>query len=95
MYRGSDAFIMCFWALEKYSGWAKRFSSPALKPYARAMFDLVSSKRHLFANVLSKVDDTEIASRLAVVAQSPRCDDGSCNVEPSGAHSQSSAVVPR
>ena len=80
VYRGPDAFIMCFWALERYRGWATRFATPTLKPYARAMFELVSSKRHLLANVLSRVPDEEIASRLraAAPAQSAGCEGDAC-----------------
>jgi len=78
VYRGPDAFIICLWALERYQGWAKRLASPALKPYARSMFKLISSKRHLLANVLSKVPDEEVALRLQAVA--PSCESDTCRV---------------
>lgn len=83
VYRGSDAFIICLWALEKYSTWAARFASPRLRPHARSMFELISSKRHLLSAIWSTENDAQLAARLTAVAASPRCDDGSCGVPPS------------
>ncbi len=76
VYRGSDAFIMCLWAVDRYSDRAARFASPALKPYARSMFNLVSSKRHVFSSPLSGANDADVVARLTAVEQPAVCDDG-------------------
>ena len=45
VYRGGDAFLMALWALTDYRGWARRLSHPTLRPFARGVFELVSSQR--------------------------------------------------
>src|SRR4051794_33366661 len=45
VYRGAEAWIICLYALEEYRDWSARLASPALRPFARAAFELVSRKR--------------------------------------------------
>jgi predicted DCC family thiol-disulfide oxidoreductase YuxK len=45
VYRGGDAFLMALWALTDYRKWSRRLATPALRPFARGVFELVSSQR--------------------------------------------------
>lgn len=47
VYRGTDAWILCLFALEDYRDWSVRLASPALRPFARAAFEFVSRNRKM------------------------------------------------
>ncbi len=48
VYRGTDAWILCLYALVEYREWSIRLSRPGWKPLARSLFNLISSKRKWF-----------------------------------------------
>ena len=45
IYRSTNAWLMCLYALQDYREWALRLSEPALRPLARGLFELVSNSR--------------------------------------------------
>jgi predicted DCC family thiol-disulfide oxidoreductase YuxK len=47
VYRGSNAWIMCLWALRKHRPLAYRLSTPALAPRARSFVSWISQHRGL------------------------------------------------
>lgn len=51
VYRGSDAFLMCLWALEEYREWSLRLAAPLLRPFARAALELVSTSRRAISKL--------------------------------------------
>lgn len=45
VYRGTDAYLVCLYALRRWRAWSFRLSSPGWRPLARRAFALLSSKR--------------------------------------------------
>ena len=77
VYRGSNAWIMCLWALEEWRPWAFRFASPALAPLAREAFEVVSSNRGFLNGLLGLRNDDAVARQLRAAvdpASHIRCD---------------------
>lgn len=42
IYRGSNAWLICLWALRRYRGWSLRLSQRALRPWAERLFAAVA-----------------------------------------------------
>jgi hypothetical protein len=78
VYRGGDAWIMCLYALVAYREWSLRLAHPALRPWARQAFALVSSRRSRIAHWLHLASEAEIAETLQQVAAPP------CEIQASG-----------
>lgn len=64
VYQGPTAFIMCLYALVDFREWSLRLSSPLLLPFARQMFEFISSNRLAVSKWLRKSSDDEIARSL-------------------------------
>ena len=60
VYRGPDAFIMCLYALRQYREWALRLARPALLPFARRAFELLSENRATLSRLLHWGGDREL-----------------------------------
>ncbi len=45
LWRGTNAWLVCLWALERYRGWSLSLASPVLLPWARRLFGWVSRHR--------------------------------------------------
>jgi len=45
VYRDTNAYLMCLYALRRYRSWSFRLASPALKPLARNAFEMLSRHR--------------------------------------------------
>ena len=45
VYRGPDAFLMALWTLANYRKWARILARPAMRPFARGVFELLSAQR--------------------------------------------------
>lgn len=45
VYRGTDAYLVCLYALKRWRTWSHRLSSPAWRPLTRRAFDLLARKR--------------------------------------------------
>jgi len=72
VYRGSDAWLMCLYALEDYREWSLRLAAPALRPMARQAFALVSRSRSAVSRWLGLMPDAELIDTLARV-EAPTC----------------------
>jgi predicted DCC family thiol-disulfide oxidoreductase YuxK len=64
VYRGASAWIMCLWALCEFREWAQRLSSPALLPYARQAFELLSRNRKTLSNKLGLAPEADLLETL-------------------------------
>lgn len=81
VYRDADAWIITLWALEGYQRWATRLTRPSLRPFARSLFEVVSSNRHALSKLLALETDEVLQQKLAVLDPSPwrgRCADDAC-----------------
>jgi predicted DCC family thiol-disulfide oxidoreductase YuxK len=65
VYRGAAAWIMCLHALKECRPWAARLASPALMPFAQQVCETVSHNRFLISKLFQRLDDTQLAQRLA------------------------------
>ncbi len=72
VYWGDHAWLMCLYALRRYRPWANRLSGPALLPFARQAFALLSCNRRRISNWLGLLSDAELAAELGAV-NAPRC----------------------
>jgi predicted DCC family thiol-disulfide oxidoreductase YuxK len=66
VYRGADAWIMCLYALEEYRDWSTRLARPALRPFARAAFELVSRNRKMLG-VFTSAPEQDLVALLTPV----------------------------
>ena len=64
VYRDTQAYIMCFYALVNYREWAFRLSSPSLMPLARKAFHLISSNRLRISEWLGMEGETKLLEKL-------------------------------
>ena len=81
IYRDADAWIITLWALEGYQRWATRMAKPALRPFARALFEVVSSNRHSLSKLLALESDEVLQQKLSLMDPKPwqaRCDAEAC-----------------
>jgi len=72
IYRGTRAWIMCLYALREYREWALRLSTPALMPFSRGAFALVSASRGKLSSWLRLAPEAEIVPELRK-ADPPTC----------------------
>ncbi|WP_435015796.1 thiol-disulfide oxidoreductase DCC family protein [Tundrisphaera sp. TA3] len=72
VYRGGSAWIMCLYALEEYREWSTVLAGPALLPFARRAFDLISKRRAWLSIFLGMADAAEVAATLRRVPE-PAC----------------------
>ena len=72
VWRGTAAWLMCLWALTEYREWSERLASPALEPFARQAFELLSRNRKTLSDWLRLMPEEAVADRLRS-AGSPAC----------------------
>ena len=72
VYREASAWIMCLWALREYRTWALRLSAPALLPFARQAFELLSRNRKAISRRLGLLPEHELVEKLHAAA-APTC----------------------
>ena len=60
IYRDTDAFIMCMWALEQHRALALRIADGPLAPLGRSMLRALSSNRSTFSTWMSQSNDREL-----------------------------------
>ena len=73
VYRDTQAYIMCFYALENYREWAFRLSTPALMPLARQAFRFLSRNRSRISHWLGLEGEARLARKLEL-EMPPQCD---------------------
>ncbi len=61
---GDNAFLMCLWALRDYRAWARRFTSPLLRPLARQAFAAISRNRRGLSDLLGLPSEAALRNRL-------------------------------
>ena len=73
---GDRAWILCLYALQDYRAWAKRLSRPALFPFARQAFLVLSYNRRRISRWIrlapERASDGDIAERLRNIP-APAC----------------------
>lgn len=52
VYRGTDAYLVCLYALKRWRRWSHRLSSPAWRPLTRRAFDLLTRRRKRLGKLL-------------------------------------------
>jgi predicted DCC family thiol-disulfide oxidoreductase YuxK len=72
VYFGDHAWLMCLYALKRYRLLARRLSRPALLPFARQAFKIVSANRHRISTWLGTLTDSELEAQLRQI-HAPRC----------------------
>ncbi|HKD12694.1 MAG TPA: DCC1-like thiol-disulfide oxidoreductase family protein [Thermoanaerobaculia bacterium] len=65
IYRGSQAWVMCLFALEVYRPWALRLSDPALRPLAQKAFLFLSKHRVRLSQWLLREPEQRIVEILS------------------------------
>jgi predicted DCC family thiol-disulfide oxidoreductase YuxK len=73
VYRDAHAWIVCLYALREYREWAQRLSSPALLPFARQAFELLSKNRRELSAKLKLLPEAQLAQELAQTP-APACE---------------------
>jgi predicted DCC family thiol-disulfide oxidoreductase YuxK len=72
VYFGDHAWLMCLYALKGYRSMAIRLSRPALLPFARQAFKILSANRHSISKWLGMLADSELQAELRKI-NAPRC----------------------
>ena len=72
---GDHAWIICLWALREYRRWSFRLARPALQPFVRQAFAIISSNRRSLSQRLGLFSDFDLRSHLEQVAL-PVCEIG-------------------
>jgi predicted DCC family thiol-disulfide oxidoreductase YuxK len=72
VYVGDHAWLMCLYALKRYRHWAQRLSRPALLPFARQAFNVLSANRRRVSKWLGLLSDGELTAELRNI-HTPRC----------------------
>jgi predicted DCC family thiol-disulfide oxidoreductase YuxK len=77
VYQGSNAWIMCLYALHEYREWSQRLAHPALQPFARRVCETISQNRLVISRFLQTPVE-ELRARLDMLfpQSSPR--EGDC-----------------
>lgn len=81
VYYGTNAWVMCLWALEEYRPWAARLATPAMRPFARELFELVSTNRRGISAILGLRSESAMARALRTQfdpSTHVRCPEGHC-----------------
>ncbi len=69
-YLGPDAFLMCLWALVDYRELSIELSTPLLRPFARAAFELLSTSRKWISKLFG-LPGEEAVQTLAGIGEVP------------------------
>jgi len=72
VYLGHHAWLMCLYALKRYRPWAQRLSRPALLPFARQAFTILSANRQRVSKWLGLLTDGELEAELRNI-HAPGC----------------------
>lgn len=72
VYFGDHAWLMCLYALKRYRSLACRLSRPALLPFARQAFKVVSANRHRVSVWLESLPDAQLIAELRPI-HAPSC----------------------
>ena len=65
VYQGPQAWIICLYALREYREWSQRLAHPALLPFAKAAFKMISENRLALSRWLAKGGVDALKEELA------------------------------
>lgn len=71
LHLGGDAWIMCLWATRSHRPWARRLSSPALRPLAKKVAGAVASHRYSLSKFMLQHTDRTIADGVELALRKP------------------------
>lgn len=72
VFREGKAWLACLYALKRYRRWSRRLATPALLPFARQAFHVVSENRWVISGLLDFGTNDEIRHRLQSIPP-PSC----------------------
>lgn len=75
VYRDDSAWIMCLYGLVEFRAWSYRLSRPAVMPFAREAFGLLSHHRRRISRWLGLLSDADLVEALRRET-TPRCAGG-------------------
>jgi len=79
VWHGEAAWVTCLWALQEYREWSQRLATPALRPLARRLCEMISTHRYQISRWLRAAPtDDEIREKLASFPASACATDGYC-----------------
>ena len=52
VYRGTEAYLVCLYALKRWRSWSFRLSSPGWRPLTKRAFEMLSKRRGSLSKVL-------------------------------------------
>lgn len=76
IWRGEAAWITCLWALREYRAWSFTLAQPALRPFARRFYSVVSENRHGISRWMGGAPG-ELQAHLAATPE-PACKANIC-----------------
>ena len=65
VYRGTDAWIICLYALQDHRDWSVRLARPGLRPFARVAFEWLSNNRKALSQTLRLAPEEQVARTFA------------------------------
>ncbi|MBZ5609724.1 MAG: DUF393 domain-containing protein [Acidobacteriia bacterium] len=77
VYFGDHAWLLCLYALKRYRSLARRLSRPALLPFARQAFKIVSANRLRISTWLGTLTDAQLETELRQI-HAPSCHATDC-----------------
>ncbi len=77
LWQGGDAWIVCLWTLRRWRRWSHRLAGGTLRPLARRLCHLISSKRLTLSHLLRLTSDRELAA-LAEATPVSECGSDGC-----------------
>ncbi len=80
LYRGSDGWIMCFWALARYRGLAYRVAGGHLRKHAATVYRLISERRYSISRIFGLRPEEIPELRRRATARGLPCSTGACPV---------------
>jgi predicted DCC family thiol-disulfide oxidoreductase YuxK len=83
VYEGSDAWLICLYALTEYREWSYRLARPGLRPLARAGFEWLSRNRRSLSRQLRLAPEEHVRAALAPLEPTscaPRTPGEACDI---------------
>jgi predicted DCC family thiol-disulfide oxidoreductase YuxK len=83
VYEGTDAWLICLYALAEYREWSFRLAQPALRPLARVAFEWLSRNRRALSQQLHLAPEDQLVATwapLSPTACPPRAGAASCEI---------------
>ena len=78
VYQGPQAWIICLYALREYREWSQRLAQPALLPFAKAAFKMISENRLTLSRWFSKGEVDALREHL--IAERGCDQEGACRL---------------